>query len=265
LDERGIQYYFQFTLNDYEKEGFEPNVPPLKERIETFKELSGLIGREKVIWRFDPLIVTSAITPRDLLEKIWNVGNQLKGFTEKLVFSFVDVKAYRKVQNNLVKETSFYSKESVENAELNTEQIEKVVEGLVKIRERRQSEGWDIALATCAESIDLEKYGIEHNRCIDDELMKRIFAQDKDLMYYLSYGKLPDKSVLFTEDTVNPPKQINLKDNGQRKVCGCMISKDIGMYNTCNHLCVYCYANTSKSTVERNISLHHENNESIIP
>ena len=40
LDERGIRYYFQFTLNDYEKEGFDPNVPSVAQRIETFKELS---------------------------------------------------------------------------------------------------------------------------------------------------------------------------------------------------------------------------------
>jgi DNA repair photolyase len=234
------------------------------ERMETFKELSELIGREKVIWRFDPLIITSEITPRDLLKKIGNVGNQLKGFTEKLVFSFVDVKAYRKVQSNLVKETFFYSKETVENAELNAKQIEEIAEGLVKIKGRWQSEGWDIALATCAESIDLEKYGIEHNRCIDGELMQRIFAQDKDLMYYLSYGKLPEHSSLFAEEISNPPRQVNLKDKGQRKICGCMISKDIGMYNTCRHYCVYCYANTSRLAVERNVGVHNNDRESII-
>ena len=49
LDARGIKYYFQYTLNDYEAEGFEPNVRPLEERIETFKKLSQLVGKEKVI------------------------------------------------------------------------------------------------------------------------------------------------------------------------------------------------------------------------
>ena len=52
----GIHYYFQVTLNDYTKEGFEPNVPLVDERIETFKQLSDMVGKEKVIWRFDPLI-----------------------------------------------------------------------------------------------------------------------------------------------------------------------------------------------------------------
>jgi hypothetical protein len=179
-----------------------------------------------------------------------------------VVFSFIDIKAYRKVQSNLIKETVFFSKNDVENAEPNNEQITKIVEGLVKIRECWKSEGWNISLATCAEQINLEQYGTEHNRCIDDELMKRIFSEDTGLIYYLSYGKLPDKNSLFANEI--PNKSIDLKDKGQRKVCGCMISKDIGMYNTCNHLCVYCYANTSKEAAEKNLSLYNTENESII-
>ena len=107
---------------DYEKENFEPNVPPLAERIETFKELSRRVGKDKVIWRFDPLIVTSGIAPRELLRRIWRIGNALKGYTEKLVFSFVDVRAYRKVQANLIKETGCFDRDSVVGAELNCEQ-----------------------------------------------------------------------------------------------------------------------------------------------
>ena len=61
LDRRGIHYYFQFTLNDYVSEGFEPNVPSVTQRVETFRELSEMIGKERVIWRFDPLIMTPSI------------------------------------------------------------------------------------------------------------------------------------------------------------------------------------------------------------
>ena len=175
------------------QEGFEPNVPPVAKRIETFIKLSQLIGKEKVIWRFDPLIITPNIGPRELLTRIWNVGNQLKGFTSKLVFSFVDVRAYRKVQNNLVKETMLFTKEDVENAEANHAQRTEIVEGLQKIKNAWHQEGWDVEMATCAEDIDLESYGIKHNRCIDGELMKRIFADDEELVYYLHTGKLPER------------------------------------------------------------------------
>ena len=263
LDKRGIHYYFQVTLNDYVKEGFEPNVPSVEERVETFKALSNLIGKEKVIWRFDPLIITPSIGPRELLTRIWNVGNKLKGFTDKLVFSFVDVNAYRKVQNNLVKETMLFTKEDVENAEANYVQRIEIVEGLKKIRESWHKDGWDVEMATCAEDIDLERYGIEHNRCIDGELMKRIFADDKELVYYLYTLKWPEKD-MFGEIPPIPQKPKNVKDAGQRKICGCMVSKDIGMYNTCRHFCVYCYANTSKEAVLKNKDKHNNESESII-
>jgi DNA repair photolyase len=250
-------------LNDYVKEGFEPNVSSVEERIETFKKLSNLIGKEKVIWRFDPLIITPNIGPRELLTRIWNVGNKLKGVTDKLVFSFVDVKAYRKVQNNLVKETMLFTKEDVENAEANYSQRIEIVEGLQKIRNAWHNEGWNIEMATCAEDIDLEAYGIEHNRCIEGELMKRLFADDEELVYYLHTLKWPERD-MFGQLPPIPEKKKNVKDTGQRKICGCMVSKDIGMYNTCRHFCVYCYANTSKEAVLRNKDKHSEESESII-
>lgn len=264
LNRRGIHYYFQFTLNDYENEKFEPNVPKLEKRIETFKQLSQKIGKERVVWRFDPLIVTPQLSVRDLLKRIWNVGNQIKGYTDKLVFSFVDVKAYRKVQNNFVKETpEYFSKDNVLQAEMTDVQRMELVEGLVKCQKAWHEQGWDISLATCAEEVDLEKYGIEHNHCIDGELLEKISGGDEQFIYYLRTGKLPERD-LFGNYPPLPDKSKSLKDKGQRKICGCMISKDIGMYNTCRHFCVYCYANTSKDAVLKNKDKHHENSESII-
>lgn len=263
LDRLGLHYYFQVTLNDYVDEGFEPNVGPVGHRVEVFKRLSEAIGKERVIWRFDPLIVTPHLSARQLLTKVYHVGNQLKGYTDKLVFSFIDVKAYRKVQNNLIKETPFYTRETVESAEPSGSYLVELVEGLAKLRDHWKDEGWNLTLATCGESIDLDKYGIEHNRCIDGDLMERLFSDDKELVYYLYTGNLPEPD-LFGGIPDIPEERKNLKDKGQRKVCGCMISKDIGMYNTCRHFCVYCYANTSKDAVLNNKKRHSDVSESII-
>ncbi|MFR9546436.1 MAG: DUF1848 domain-containing protein [Rikenellaceae bacterium] len=265
IDAMGIKYYFQFTLNDYEFENLEPNVPKLQDRISTFKKLSELLGKERVIWRFDPLITTPTTSPRELLTRIWRIGNELKGYTEKLVFSFIDVKAYRKVQNNLIKETNLFTKDVVEFAEPTTEQITEICEGLKAIQTKWREEGWDILLATCAEEVDLSRYGIEHNKCVDGELMKRIFADNVDLVHYINYGKMPIKQdSLFPEFDTPILKLANMKDKGQRKVCGCMVSKDIGMYNTCLHHCVYCYANTSRNVVISNVNNLDDDRESIL-
>jgi DNA repair photolyase len=223
LDLRRINYYFQFTLNDYEEEGLEPNLPKLSERIETFKELSNRIGREKVIWRFDPLILTDKIDIPKLLEKIYNVGKEINKYTEKLVISFVDIERYRKVKNNL-------KKAGISSREFKEKDVEKIAEGIREINKE-----WKLEIATCAEIFDLLKYGIKHNKCIDDELIIRLFRNDKILMDFLKDRK-------------------NLKDKGQRKECGCIVSKDIGEYNTCRHLCIYCYANSSKKLVFRNLT-----------
>lgn len=263
LDEMGIHYYFQCTLNDYVNEQLEPNLPSIEKRIETFRSLSNLIGADRIIWRFDPILLCNSISPRNILSKIWKIGNQLRGYTNKLVFSFVDIRAYRKVQNNLIKETSLFTKDDVEYGEGSENQRQEIIDGLVRLHDIWKAEGWDLKLATCAEELELEKYGIEHNRCIDGKLMERLFNDDKELMYYLHTGELP-KPNLFGDIPEIPAAYKNLKDKGQRKLCGCMLSKDIGMYNTCRHFCVYCYANTSKKVVIENGKKHSDESESII-
>lgn len=272
IDELGYHYYFQYTLNDYEAEGFEPKMPALSHRIETFKKLSNKIGAERVIWRFDPILLGGNINAREILMRIWRIGKQLKGFTNKLVFSFVDVRAYRKVQNNLIKETEgFYTKDNVFDAEASQQQIHEICEGLVKIRERWKEEGWPITIATCCEDVDLSHYGIEKNHCIDGELLKKLFPDDTALMHYLNTGKeLEEQSSeldLFGSSIPSVMKIIpieKLKDKGQRESCGCIKSKDIGMYNTCMHFCVYCYANVSRKTVIENRKKHNLNGEYLI-
>ena len=97
IKERGIGCYIQYTLNDYEAEGIEPNVPTLTQRIDTFRRLVDALGMGAVVWRFDPLILTDRINIDTLLEKITSIADTLVGYTEKLVFSFDDIESYKKV------------------------------------------------------------------------------------------------------------------------------------------------------------------------
>ena len=257
LEVRGIHCYVQYTLNDYEKEGLEKGVPPLEERIDTFKKLVDRLGKGRVIWRFDPLMLTDQIGIDDLLTKIERIGDQLVGYTEKLVFSYADIAAYKKVKSNLEKSRVNYT-------EWTLPQMEEFARQLSELNRK-----WHYQLATCGEMIDLERYGIQHNRCVDDELMIRFAHHDRLLMDFLGVEVKTVDNSLFGEEPI-PENAIKLsstqyavktkdnRDKGQRHFCGCIASKDIGEYNTCPYLCEYCYANTSKVTAVRRWGEHQE-------
>jgi hypothetical protein len=66
------------------------------------------LGKKKVIWRFDPLLLTKDIDVRELLKRVENIGNQLHNYTNRLVFSFADIGIYKKVESNLNKENVPY-------------------------------------------------------------------------------------------------------------------------------------------------------------
>ena len=243
LAEKGINTYIQYTLNDYVAEQLERGVPLLQERIDTFKRLVDKVGFGKVIWRFDPMILTDRIGTEEILSKVERIGSQLKGYTEKLVFSFADIRAYRKVQSNLTKNDIRYR-------EFETSDMLAVAAGLSELNRQ-----WGYTLATCGEKIDIESFGIVHNKCVDDDLMIKYFSHDKALMDFLGVEII--EGDLFNSDRII--KHRNNKDKGQRQFCGCIVSKDIGEYNTCPHLCEYCYANASKETAVSNWKRHRNN------
>lgn len=69
----------QYSLNDYDHERLEPGVPPLQERIDTFRRLVDVLGVGGVVRRYDPLVLTDTIDVDTLLEKVRGVGQQLHG------------------------------------------------------------------------------------------------------------------------------------------------------------------------------------------
>jgi hypothetical protein len=87
-----------------------------------------------------------------------------------------------------------------------------------------------LKVETCAEQIDLADLGIAHGKCIDDRLISKLTGEKLNIA----------------------------KDKYQRDLCGCAASVDIGEYNTCGHLCTYCYANVSRKKIEENQSLHND-------
>lgn len=260
LKDRNIGCYIQYSLNDYEDEKLELKVPPIQFRIDTFKKLVDKLGVGRVIWRFDPLVLTDDISIDKLLSKVEGIGDQLKGYTEKLVFSYADILSYKKVKLNLQKNNIPYH-------EWTEQQMKEFAERLFDLNKK-----WGYELATCGERIDLTGFGIHPNHCIDYDLIVRFAHEDKELMDFIGATIKKRTYNLFNEPEPIPASAILLpndryviKDSGQREFCGCMRSKDIGEYNTCAHLCEYCYANANKAIAIANYNKHNIDpfNESI--
>lgn len=235
IEARGYQYYFQYTLNDYEQEYLEPRIPQLAQRIATFQKLADRIGKHRVIWRFDPIILGNTLTIESILERVQRLAEQLAPYTEKIVFSFLDL--YKKTENNLKKvDPLLRSPNDVE--------MQHLAEGLVRIN---NSLSTPLILSTCAERLDLHSLGIEHNKCVDPELLVRLCPTSAEVQNV--YAKATPAKQGSLIPTTPPLIAETAKDIGQRTPCGCAPSKDIGRYNTCMHLCAYCYANQSKTAV----------------
>lgn len=234
--ERGYQFYFQYTLNDYDVLGLEPRLPKLEKRIKLFKWLSEKIGRHRVIWRFDPIILGGGLTVENTLDRLYAIGREIAPYTEKLVFSFVDW--YKKTERELRKiDPSLRAPTQ--------EEMFDIAKGIVEVERALPNR---LKLATCAETLDLDALGIEHNKCIDPELLLRLCPDCEE--FQKAAGKSP-RSVSQGSLLDIPVKTQtkSAKDSGQRKPCGCAPSKDIGTYNTCMHFCAYCYANQSQNVV----------------
>lgn len=245
VEERGYQYYFQYTLNDYEQEGLEPRLPKLDQRIATFRNLSERIGKHRVIWRFDPIIMGNTLTAERIVERVQRLAERLAPYTEKLVFSFLDL--YRKTENNLKAFDPLLRPPGAEEAL-------RLAEGLARMNASLPS---PLRLSTCAEKLDLHSLGIERNACVDPELLLRLCPTSPEIRSL--YGKpfLQKQGSLLAQ----APGADAVKDTGQRTLCGCAPSKDIGRYNTCMHLCVYCYANQSKTAVINRMHAVDSNSE----
>jgi hypothetical protein len=200
IEKAGHRYYFQFTLNPYDDD-LEPNIDKNK-TVETFITLSKLAGREKVIWRYDPIIVNSKYTAAYHYEHFKKLCEKLSPYTEKCVISFVDNYNFL---SGAFKEFGI--------KELDDSQVGEIANSISVIAKE-----YGVPLAACSEKIDLAKYGIAPNKCVDDELINKLFNLN------IKYKK----------------------DASQRPACACAASRDIGSYNTCGHACVYCYAMRGK-------------------
>lgn len=221
LDQLGFRYYFQVSLNDYPPE-LEPNIPSFDDRLETFLELSRRVGPFRVIWRFDPIIISNITSADYIRQKFECISHELQGSTHRVIVSIVDF--YQKTERRLAaleKLGYVFDREAAYSSR---------IDGLLKdIADTAKNR--DLEIYSCAEDRDYSNLGIPPGGCIDDKIIQRLWSTN------LRYTK----------------------DPSQRKCCLCTVSKDIGINDTCIHGCPYCYSTRSLEIAERRYNEHDPN------
>ena len=95
----------------------------------------------------------------------------------------------------------------------------------------------NMVIHSCCEKTYLSQYGLKCNGCMSKEIVEKAIGCN-----------------------LNPP---NSRKN-LRESCNCLMGNDIGAYNTCGHLCKYCYANANKGFVIENMKKHNDNSPFLI-
>ncbi|ACM61715.1 uncharacterized protein DUF1848 [Caldicellulosiruptor bescii] len=211
-------YYFQFTITPYGKD-IEPNIPPKDEVVQTFIELSNLIGKKRVIWRYDPIIITDKMPLSYHKEKFEELCEKLAPYTQKCIISYVDF--YSKAVDELNK---------INAKDFSADELYNVFGAIGSIGKR-----YNLSVETCAEDVSIEQLGLKKAHCVDGDLIREL-RKEKGFYEVKEYKK----------------------DNNQRKACGCAQSIDLGIFNTCKHFCTYCYANFSRSSIVKNVEKYDE-------
>lgn len=165
LDElKNYNYYFQYTITGYKSE-VEKGVLKKKEVIQTFKELSKKIGKERMILRYDPIFFSKEYTIDYHCKAFNKLCSQLEGYTEKCVISFIDL--YKKTERNT---------KNLNMLPTTVESINNISKEFSKIAQEH-----NINIETCSEAYDLTEFGIEKGKCIDDRLVSTIMGYEVDV------------------------------------------------------------------------------------
>lgn len=226
LDERGYRYFFQVTLLGNPRE-LDPGSSPPDAAVATFRDLADRIGPERVVWRFDPIVLGSSCGPDQHLLRFMELAGRLCGTTKRVVVSVVD--RYRKVERRL-RELANRGVEVAPEPQ-HVPGFERMMQGLAAA-----AAGNGMAIQSCAEELDLARFGIRPGACIDEELLVAVFG-------------------------LQPGRR---KDPSQRPACGCVVSKDIGMYDSCLFGCEYCYATSSQARAVQNHARHDPEGEALL-
>jgi len=159
-------YYFQFTITPYGKD-IEPNVPQKNtDTLLSFKRLSEIIGADRVIWRYDPILINAKYTVDYHIQAFEKIARELHNYTRKVTISFIDTN-YKAVKRNTSK---------LNLAEFSTE-----IKINLAATFASMAHSYGLSIDACAQEIDLLKYGISRARCIDGQCFEKLLGRSLDI------------------------------------------------------------------------------------
>ncbi|MGC8989238.1 MAG: DUF1848 domain-containing protein [Verrucomicrobiia bacterium] len=219
LDEMGHRYMFLVTVVDYPG-ALGPGDLPVEVAIDMVRRLADAIGPDRVVWRYDPIVFSNVTDTAFHIARFGRLAGALRGSTRRVIVSGMSVYKKNLCRLEVLSKAGIVIRPKEEIAEF---EIERLLRAMV---ETAGASGME--LVSCAETLDWRRLGVEPGRCIDNELIGRVFGIAVD-------GR---------------------KDAGQRPECRCVISRDIGVYDTCIRGCPYCYAVSDLDAAKRRHASH---------
>lgn len=217
LDKCSYRMLFHFTINGMPPQ-FEPHVPDTESLVKCAHALSRRYGADSVLWRYDPVLMSS-ITDREYhLRRFEELCIALEDTVKRCYFNFVSF--YRKARKNM---DVLREKDGIVSHELPTADRIEIANALAEIASMHKIE----MFSCCGDYLVNEK--IKKAHCIDAELLYRLY----------------------------PDRVGRLRKLPSRDGCGCCECTDIGAYDTCAHGCLYCYANALPQIALRNYGMHN--------
>ncbi len=213
LADRGFLYLFQVTLTGYPR-NLEPRAPEREETIVAIHALSEQLGPQRVIWRYDPILLGGSgprrLSPDFHRENFASLARSLGGVVRRVIVSIHD--DYQGQRRRLREALGGALEPGLDEIGQPTPEMGTLLKDLSSLA---AAEG--MAIQACGEPESLRPWGVEPGACIDGTLLRELWG--------IETGKP--------------------KDGGQRELCRCAPSVDIGVYDSCPASCVYCYAQRS--------------------
>ena len=146
--------YYHYTITAYGTD-IEPRVPSIRQSIDTLKLLAAQVGREKIAWRYDPVLLTEKYTVQRHMDTFEYMARELTPYVDRCIFTFVEM--YKKLETNMP-----------ELRPVSEEDKLRLAEGLGAIARQ-----YGLLLQTCASTDKYEQYGIQRSGCMTAEIFSQ--------------------------------------------------------------------------------------------